>query len=313
MTQVDTFVIKTIDGTAKTVSFTITGVNDVATISTPTPARVTEDIGAADGYLRTGGILTVTDADAGQSTFQMAVTALGSHIGALALASDGTYQYSVANAQVQYLGDGETKVESFTIKSFDGTSKDVSFTIIGVNDGAIIGDPTNSVVIEDTSLFRSNLVASGTISITDSDQGQASFKTTVVPLVNTWGSLTLATDGAYTYSVANNIIALQALNEGQTKVDQFTITSFDGTKKVVDFNIHPKSKNVLVVKFDNGIRAIASINKCFKDFTSRREADRLVQDGRVLVNGELALMGTYAGCYKKSAGEGGDAPSPRLP
>jgi len=35
--------------------------------------------------------------------------------------------------------------------------------------------------------------------------------------------------------------------------------------KVVDFNIHPKSKNVLVVKFDNGIRAIASINKCFKD------------------------------------------------
>jgi VCBS repeat-containing protein len=237
MTQVDTFVIKTIDGTAKTVSFTITGVNDVATISTPTPARVTEDIGAADGYLRTGGILTVTDADAGQSSFQIAVTALGSPIGALALASDGTYQYSVANAQVQYLGDGETKVESFTIKSLDGTSKDVSFTIIGVNDGAIIGDPTNSVVIEDTSLFRSNLVASGTISITDSDQGQSSFKTTVVPLVNTWGSLTLATDGAYTYSVANNIIALQALNEGQTKVDQFTITSFDGTKKVVDFNI----------------------------------------------------------------------------
>jgi VCBS repeat-containing protein len=236
-TQVDTFVIKTIDGTAKTVSFTITGVNDVATISTPTPARVTEDIGAFDGYLRTGGILTVTDADAGQSSFQTAVTALGSPIGALALATDGTYQYSVANAQVQYLGDGETKVESFTIKSFDGTSKDVSFTIIGVNDGAIIGDPTDSIVIEDTELFRGNLVASGTISITDPDAGQSSFKTTVVPLVNTWGSLTLAADGAYTYSVANNVIALQALNEGQTKVDQFTITSFDGTKKVVDFTI----------------------------------------------------------------------------
>jgi VCBS repeat-containing protein len=143
----------------------------------------------------------------------------------------------VANAQVQYLGDGETKVESFTIKSLDGTSKDVSFTIIGVNDGAIIGDPTDSIVIEDTELFRGNLVASGTISITDPDAGQSSFKTTVVPLVNTWGSLTLATDGAYTYSVANNVIALQALNEGQTKLDQFTITSFDGTKKVIDFTI----------------------------------------------------------------------------
>jgi VCBS repeat-containing protein len=236
-TQVDTFVIKTIDGTAKTLSFTITGVNDVATISTPTPARVTEDIGAADGYLRTGGILTVTDADAGQSSFQTAVTALGSHIGALALATDGTYQYSVANAQVQYLGDGETKVETFTIKSFDGTSKDVSFTIVGVNDGAIIGDPTDSIVIEDTELFRGNLIASGTISITDPDAGQSSFQTTVVPLDNTWGSLTLTTDGSYTYSVANNLVALQAINEGQTKVDQFTITSFDGTKKVVDFTI----------------------------------------------------------------------------
>jgi VCBS repeat-containing protein len=70
-------------------------------------------------------------------------------LGTLALASDGTYVYSVANAQVQYLGEGETKVESFTIKSFDGTSKDVSFTILGVNDGAIIGD-LNGIVIEDS-------------------------------------------------------------------------------------------------------------------------------------------------------------------
>jgi VCBS repeat-containing protein len=237
VTQVDTFVINTLGKTSKTLSFTITGVDDVATISTPTPAKVFEDVGVEGGYLRTGGNLTVTDADAGQSTFQTAVTAVGSHIGALALAADGKYDYSVANAQVQYLGEGETKVETFTIKSFDGTSKDVSFTIVGANDGAIIGDPTDSIVIEDTELFRGNLVASGTISITDPDAGQSSFKTTVVPLVNTWGSLTLAADGAYTYSVANNLVALQAINEGQTKVDQFTITSFDGTKKVVDFTI----------------------------------------------------------------------------
>jgi 23S rRNA pseudouridine2604 synthase len=33
------------------------------------------------------------------------------------------------------------------------------------------------------------------------------------------------------------------------------------------------------------------INKCFKDFTSRREADQLVQEGRVTVNGVVAAMG----------------------
>ena len=38
---------------------------------------------------------------------------------------------------------------------------------------------------------------------------------------------------------------------------------------------------------DAGVR----INKCFKDFTSRREADRLVQEGRVTVNGVVAAMG----------------------
>ena len=34
------------------------------------------------------------------------------------------------------------------------------------------------------------------------------------------------------------------------------------------------------------------INKCFKDFTSRREADRMVEQGRVSVNGVVASLGT---------------------
>ena len=41
------------------------------------------------------------------------------------------------------------------------------------------------------------------------------------------------------------------------------------------------------VRPSKGIR----INKCFKDFTSRREADRLVRDGRVTVNDIVAGMG----------------------
>ena len=235
--KVDTFTITSVGSTTKNVSFTIHGTNDAALIGDPNSAGVTEDVSVVGGLLSATGKISVSDVDQNQSSFQNSVVAAAGDKGALALAIDGTFAYSVANADVQYLGEGDTKVDTFTIKSFDGTAKDVSFTIIGMNDGAIIGDPTNSIVIEDTNLFRGNLVASGTISITDPDQGQSSFKTAVAPLVNAWGSLTLTTDGSYTYSVANNLVALQALNEGQTKVDQFTITSFDGTKKVVDFNI----------------------------------------------------------------------------
>ena len=66
--------------------------------------------------------------------------------------ADGHYTYSVANSAVQYLGAGDTKVDTFTISALDGTTKSVSFTIHGVNDAAVIGTPTVSNVTEDSSI-----------------------------------------------------------------------------------------------------------------------------------------------------------------
>ncbi|MGG5828588.1 VCBS domain-containing protein, partial [Aeromonas salmonicida] len=48
------------------------------------------------------------------------------------------WTYNVANGDVQYLGKGETKVETFVVKSLDGTEHTVTVTITGVNDGAVI-------------------------------------------------------------------------------------------------------------------------------------------------------------------------------
>ena len=247
LTQVDTFVIKAVDGTAKTVSFTITGVNDLAVIGNLGPSVVTEDSAVVQGQLIAAGNISITDVDTGQAKFQPSATAATSNtapnLGVLTITEAGSYNYSVANAAVQYLTTGETKVETFTLTSFDTkTSKDVSFTIRGVDDPAVIGDPTNGLVIEDSPLYfyRGDLVAKGTISIVDVDKGQQGFQTlpgSVTGVGTTWGSLSLASDGQYTYSVANNIVALQALTETQTKVDQFKVTAIDGTTKVVDFTI----------------------------------------------------------------------------
>jgi VCBS repeat-containing protein len=234
-TKVDTFTIKSIDGTTKDVSFTIHGVNQGATIGSPSPAAVVEDFNPIMGRLTETGQITITDPDTGEAKFQTAVTAAAGDKGQLVLAQDGTYTYSVANVDVQYLGAGVTKTDTFTIKSFDGTSKAVQFTITGVNDDATIGDPLAASVTEDVSVVANRLSASGQLTVTDVDAGESSFRTGVTAAAGDKGQLTLATDGRYVYSVLNADV--QYLGAGVTKTDTFTVKSFDGTAKDISFTI----------------------------------------------------------------------------
>jgi VCBS repeat-containing protein len=233
-TKVDTFTITSLDGTTKQVSFTIHGVNDAAVIGDPTVHDVTED--ASNPTLTATGMIPIQDPDQGQSSFKMVAQSAAGNLGILTIAKDGSYIYSVANSAVQYLGGGDTKIDTFTIKSFDGTSKSVSFTIHGTNDPAVIGTPIVHDVTEDVNVSSGNLTASGTLAVSDLDQGQASFQTGVTSAAGNLGTLTLAANGAYTYSVANS--AVQYLSATDTKTDTFTVTSLDGTTKQVSFAIH---------------------------------------------------------------------------
>src|SRR6185295_3907693 len=110
---------------------------------TPTVADVTEDAAVdASGNLVAAGSISISDADAGQSTLSTSVTADPANLGSLVLAANGSYTYSVANSATQSLANGQTHVDNFTVTSFDGTTKTVSFTIHGANDAAVIGTPT---------------------------------------------------------------------------------------------------------------------------------------------------------------------------
>ncbi|EYD76343.1 Flagellin hook IN motif protein family [Rubellimicrobium mesophilum DSM 19309] len=121
------------------ITIQITGTNDAAHIALAqgTDVDVSED--ESPTTLTAQGHLTVSDADQGEAAFQTTVTKAQGTLGNLVLAADGSYTYSVANSAVQGLGTNETKVETFTVKSADGTSQDVSFTIHGANDVAQIG------------------------------------------------------------------------------------------------------------------------------------------------------------------------------
>ena len=170
------------------------------------------------------------------------------NLGSLVLAADGSYTYTVANAAVQFLagsdanGGTSTHVDTFTVTAADGTTKIVSFTINGANDAAVIGTPTVADVTEDVAVSAGNLTAVGTISITDADTGENHFQTTVAGAAGNLGSLVLAADGSYTYTVANAAVQFLAGSDANggtsTHVDTFTVTAADGTTKIVSFTIN---------------------------------------------------------------------------
>ncbi len=126
--------------------------NSPAVIGAPENAIVTEDVGLdALGKLTASGVITITDADSGEGSFQTTVTPASGNLGTLMLAANGQYTYSVDNSTAQYLGAIDSKVDKFTVTSLDGTQQQISFTIHGQIDaptlsvdspGGMAGDAT---------------------------------------------------------------------------------------------------------------------------------------------------------------------------
>jgi VCBS repeat-containing protein len=151
-------------GTASaTATITITGVNDAATITGTATGAVTED--ATTPNLTATGSLTVADVDAGQNKFNNSVTSAPGNLGSLSITDAGAFTYTVANSDVQFLGAGASKTETFTVKSVDGTaSQSITVTINGVNDNPVAG--TDSLLA--TQLIPTT-IAVGTLLANDSD------------------------------------------------------------------------------------------------------------------------------------------------
>ncbi|WP_437883338.1 retention module-containing protein [Pseudomonas sp. LRF_L74] len=222
--------------TSKNVTLTLTGTNDVAIIGGASSAQVTED--SNDSVLSASGTLTVDDVDDGESAFIAgAATAQGNTLGSLSIDSAGAWTYTVDNAKVQYLGDGQQRVEQFTVKSLDGTEKTISITINGTNDAAQISGTSTGAVTEDRSVNQAGqLTSSGTLTVSDADQGQSAFTAgNGTPISTNLGNLSIDAEGHWSYAVDNS--AVQYLAAGQTRVEAFTVTSVDGTAKTISVTI----------------------------------------------------------------------------
>ncbi|MDC5839044.1 VCBS domain-containing protein [Vibrio europaeus] len=232
-TKIETFTVESLDDTQHTITVTITGINDTAVIAGVDTGEVTED--DSNPLLTDSGTLTITDADDGEAEFKpSSVVASSGALGSLTIDAAGNWDYQVDNADVQYLGEGETKVETFTVESLDGTQHTITVTIIGVNDSAeIAGDDVGAVTEDDDTPL---LTDSGTLTISDADSGEAELKpNSVVASAGALGSLTIDAAGNWDYQVDNADV--QYLGEGETKVETFTVESLDGTQHTITVTI----------------------------------------------------------------------------
>ncbi|MBI4968434.1 MAG: tandem-95 repeat protein, partial [Rhodospirillales bacterium] len=176
-----------------TADITITGANDAAVLSAD---AVT--VNETDAVLSTGGQLAISDADAGQATFQAQINTAGEH-GTFSVGANGVWSYT-ANAAYNELGVGEQVSDSFTVLSADGTPTTVSVTIAGTNDQPMaVGH--SYVMNEDGSL---TITPASLLAGSSDVDGDALSVTSLTPVDPNQGSLVANADGSYTFTPAAN-------------------------------------------------------------------------------------------------------------
>jgi VCBS repeat-containing protein len=225
----------TVTGVGPVASNDTGAVDENATLSKNSGAGViANDTGGDTESLAVTAIRTGTES--GSGTNGTVGQALTGTYGVLTLNADGSYSYVANTAAAEALdaGDEVTDVFTYQVSDDDDTSHDsgqITITITGVDDDPV-GVNDTGAVNEDATLDVDQ-VSSGVLS-NDTDADADSSLTvsaisggTVGQAKNgTYGALTLASNGTYTY-VANQSGA-DGLAAGDTATDTFTYTVSDG-------------------------------------------------------------------------------------
>jgi len=189
--------------------------------------------------LSTGGTLTVSDFDSPR-TFVAQAGTVGLY-GTFGIGMDGTWTYATDSAHNEFVA-GRTYTDTFSVSSADGTTTSVTVDILGTNDAAVISGTSSGAVLEAGGINNTTLgspTASGTLADTDIDNPANLFTAVGTPVAITggYGSYTMTSAGVWTYYLDNNNPTVQALNIGGTLTDTFTVTTIDGTAKLVTVTI----------------------------------------------------------------------------
>ena len=251
----DTFSYQMADGSAATASanlvVTITGSNDLP-VANDDAAAVQEDVTLAAA----GDVLANdTDVDAGDTQTVTLVNGAAGNVGVavagtygtLTLNSNGSYTYTLNNAAaiVQQLRAGQSVTDTFSYQMADGSAATASanlvVTITGSNDLPVANDDAAAVQEDVTLAAAGDVLANDT----DVDAGDTQTVTLVngaagnvgVAVAGTYGTLTLNSNGSYTYTLNNAAAIVQQLRAGQSVTDTFSYQMADGSAATASANL----------------------------------------------------------------------------
>jgi VCBS repeat-containing protein len=224
--------------TEQEIVVSIEDINDAAVITAA-------DDTIAEGTATVSATATHTDADTGNddNTF-LAVTDVASTYGTYSVTGAGVWTYALTSehATIDALSDGESTTDTITVTAEDLTTEDVTITITGTNDAAVIAGTSTGAVTEDDA----TTTATGTLTHTDVDaNNDANVFTAVSSAIDSakgYGTYTMTggggvDGGVWTYTIVNTNTTVSALTASQTTTDSFTVTSEDGTPETVTVTI----------------------------------------------------------------------------
>ena len=205
--------------------------------------------GSADNPGADGGLQVVGVAFG--ATLGTTGAALAGDYGSITIAADGSYRYDLDpnDPAVVALGANETLIETFsyTIRDADGDTSvaTIAISITGANDFPIARADTNWVL---DGASGSNPSAAGNVlqdiahpgapfgTFADRADNDPDLETITVTSAGTYagqyGTLVIAADGSYTYTLDEDLTVVNALDAGQTLAESFAYTISDGLLSV---------------------------------------------------------------------------------
>ena len=162
-----------------------------------------------------------------------------------------SYSYTLNGAQTHGLPGSATDINlqdtvAVTVNGVGGTSADTELTITIVDDNPVAVDDDTRTVTEDGAVqsVTGNVLSNGDSNNADGPDLPAGFawdaNTAAMALLKTYGTLTLGSDGQYTFTLNNDSEAVQSLKASDTPIDAtltYTLTDADGDSSHASINI----------------------------------------------------------------------------